>query len=76
MSLWLKKLNGFLKGKNSIFHNDKVKNVKNLEILQSKRDFFKCLQAVTFDTFTLVTSDFLHMFYNGNVTGKQKIEQA
>ena len=70
MSLWLKKLNGFLKGKNSIFHNDKVKNVKNLEILQSKRDFFKCLQAITFDTFTLVTLDFLHMFYTGNVTGK------
>ena len=69
MSLWLKKLNGFLKGKNSIFHN-KVENFKNLEILLSKRDFFKCLQAITFDTFTLVTSDFLHMFYTGNVTGK------
>ena len=66
----VKKLNGFLKGKNSIFHNNKVKNFKNLEILQSKRDFFKCLQAITFDTFTLVTSDFLHMFYTGNVTGK------
>ena len=32
----VKKLNGFLKGKNSIFHNNKVKNFKNLEILQSK----------------------------------------
>ena len=39
MSLWLKKLNGFLKGKNSIFHNNKVENFKNLEILQSKRFF-------------------------------------
>ena len=35
-------------GKNSIFKNIKVKNLKNLEILQSKRDFF---QAIAFDTF-------------------------
>ena len=70
MSLWLKKLNGFLKGKNSIFHDDKVKNVKNLEILQSKRDFFKCLQAITFDSFRLVNFRFSTYFLTGNVTGK------
>ena len=38
-------------GKNSIFKNIKVKNLKNLEILQSKRDFFNFLQAIAFDTF-------------------------
>ena len=40
-------------GKNSIFINNKVKNFKNLEILQSKRDSFNFLQAITFDTFML-----------------------
>ena len=39
MSLWLKMLNGFLMEKKSIFQNIKVKNFKNLEILQSKRFF-------------------------------------
>ena len=31
----------FFDGKKSIFENNKVKNFKNLEILQSKRDFFQ-----------------------------------
>ena len=31
--------------------SNKVENFKNLEILQSKRDFFNFLQAITFDTF-------------------------
>ena len=30
-------------GKNLIFQNKKVENFKNLEILQSKRDFFNFL---------------------------------
>ena len=38
-SLWLKKLNGFLLGKHSIFQNNKVKNFKNLQVFRSKRDF-------------------------------------
>ena len=49
----VKKLNGFLMGEKSIFQNNEVVNFKNLEILQSKRDFFDFLQAVTFDTFIL-----------------------
>ena len=40
-------------GKNSIFQNNMVENFKNLQILQFKRDFFKFLQAITFDTFML-----------------------
>ena len=56
--------------KNSIFQNNKVENFKNLEILQSKRDFFNFLQAITFDTFMLSNGNFLDMFYTGNTTGK------
>ena len=37
--------------KSSIFQNIKVENFKNLEILESKRDFFNFLQVITFDTF-------------------------
>ena len=37
----------------SIFQNYKVENFKNLEILQSKRNFFNFLQTITFDTFML-----------------------
>ena len=37
----VKKINGFLIRKNSIFQNNKVKSFKNLEILQSKKDFFQ-----------------------------------
>ena len=59
MPLWLKKLNVFLIEKHSIFQNSKVVNFRNLENLQSRRDFFKCLQAITFDTFTLANSNFL-----------------
>ena len=40
-------------GKSSTFQNNMVENFKNLEILQSKRDFFNFLQAITFDTFKL-----------------------
>ena len=54
----VKKLNGFLKGKHSIFQNNKVENFENLEILQSKINFFKCPQAITSDTFTLVNSNY------------------
>ena len=61
MSLWLKKLNVFLMEKHSIFQNNKVKNFKNLEIFLSRRDFFKCLQVITFDKFTLANSNFLHI---------------
>ena len=71
MSLWLKKLNVFLMEKHPIFQNNKVENFKSLEIFQSRRDFFKCLQAITFDTFTLANSNFLHIFYTGNTTGKK-----
>ena len=71
MSLWLKKLNVFLMEKHSIFQNNKVENFKSLEIFQSRRDFFKCLQAITFDTFMLANSNFLHIFYTGNTTGKK-----
>ena len=67
--LWLKKLNGFLMGKHSIFQNN-VENFKNLGILQSKRDFFNFHQAITFSTFILSNSNFLCMFYTGNTTGK------
>ena len=56
--------------KNSIFQNDKVKNFKNLQILQSKRDFFNFLQVITFDLFMLANWNFLLMFYTGNTTGK------
>ena len=63
----VKKLNGFLIEKNSNFQNNKVKNFKYLEILQSKRDFF---QAITFHTFMLADLNLLHMFYTGNTTGK------
>ena len=59
MSLWLKKLNVFLMEKHSVFQN--VENFKSVEILQSRRDFFKCGLAITFDTFTLTNSNFLHM---------------
>ena len=58
MSLWLKKLNGFLKRKHSIFQNNKVEIFENLEILQSKINFFKCPQAITSGTFTLVNSNY------------------
>ena len=71
MSLWLKKLNVFLMEKHSIFQNNKVENFKSLEIFQSRRDFFKCLQAIISDTFTLANSNFLHIFYTGNTTGKK-----
>ena len=71
MSLWLKKLNVFLMEKHSIFQNNKVENSKSLEIFQSRRDFFKCLQAIISDTFTLANSNFLHIFYTGNTTGKK-----
>ena len=47
----VKKAKWFLDGKKSIFQNSKVQNFKNLEILWSKRDFFKFLVAITFDTF-------------------------
>ena len=49
----VKKAKWFLMGKHSIFQNNKVKNFKNLGNLQSKRDFLKFLQAITFDTFIL-----------------------
>ena len=52
-------------GKSSIFQNNKVENFKNLEILQSKRDFFNFLQAIPFGTFMLGDWNFLHMFYTG-----------
>ena len=71
MSLSLKKLNVFLMEKHSIFQNNKVENFKSLEIFQSRRDFFKCLRAITSDTFTLANSNFLHIFYTGNTTGKK-----
>ena len=69
MSLWLKKLNVFLMEKHPIFQNN-VENFKSLEILQSRRDFFKCHPAITFDTFTLTNSNFLHMLCTGNTTAK------
>ena len=40
-------------GKNLIFQNNKVENFKNLEIFQSKRDFFNFLLVITFDKFML-----------------------
>ena len=41
ISLCLKNLNGFLMGRNSIFQNNEVENFKDVEILQSQRDFFQ-----------------------------------
>ena len=41
-------------GKNSIFQNNKMENLKHLEILWSKIDFFNLFQAITFDTFMLI----------------------
>ena len=35
----VKKAKWFAYGKNLVFQNSKVENFKNLEILQSKRDF-------------------------------------
>ena len=49
----VKKAIWFFEGKKLIFQNNKVENFKNLEILQSKRDFFNFLQVITFDTFML-----------------------
>ena len=57
-------------GKHSIVQNNKVKNFKNPEILQSEGDFFNFLLAITFDTFMLANSNVLHMFHSGNTTGK------
>ena len=54
----VKKLNVFLKGKHSIFQNNKVENFENREILQSKINFFKYPLAITSDTFTLVNSNY------------------
>ena len=71
MSLWLKKLNVFLMEKHSIFQNNKVKNFKNLEIFQSRRDFFKYLQVITFDIFTLANSNFLHISILGILQEKE-----
>ena len=70
----VKKAKWFFDGKNLIFQNSKVENFKNLEILQIKRDLFNFLQAITFDTFKLANWNFLHMFYTGNTTGKQRIK--
>ena len=47
----VKKAKWFIDGKKSIFQNMKVENFKNLEILWSKRDLFRFLQAIIFDTF-------------------------
>ena len=49
----VKKAKWFFDGKQLIFQNNKVKNFKNLKILQSKREFFNFLQVITFDTFML-----------------------
>ena len=43
----------FFDGKKKIFQNKKVKNVKNLGILRSKRYFLNFLQPINFDTFML-----------------------
>ena len=54
----VKKLNGFLIEKNSNFQNNKVKNFKYLEILQSKRFFsgnnFSYIHASRFKSSTYV----------------------
>ena len=65
----VKKANVFLMEKHLIFQNN-VENFRSLEILQSRRDFFKCGPAITFDTFTLTNSNVLHMLCTGNTTGK------
>ena len=49
----VKKAKWFFDRKNSIFQNNKVENFKNLEILQSMRDFFNFLQVMTFSAFML-----------------------
>ena len=49
----VKKAECFFDGKNLILRNSKVKNFKNLKILQSTRDFCNFLQVRTFDTFKL-----------------------
>ena len=51
-------------GKNSIFQNNKMENLKNLEILWSKIDFFNLFQAITFDTFMLID-----VFYIWSILG-------
>ena len=56
--------------KHSTSQKSKVKKFKNLEILQSKRDFFTFLQAITFDTLMLANLNLLYMFCTGNTTGK------
>ena len=48
----VKKAKCFFDRKNSIFQNNKVENFKNLEILQSMRDFFN-FQVMTFSAFML-----------------------
>ena len=55
-------------GHNSVFQNNMFENVKNLEILRSKKDSLNFLQVITFDTFMLANRNFLHMFYTGNTT--------
>ena len=51
-------------GKNSIFQNNKMENLKHLEILWSKIDFFNLFQAITFDTFMLTD-----VFYIWSILG-------
>ena len=58
-------MNGFLMGKHSIFQNSKLENFKTLEILQSGRDFFNFLQAITFDTSMLE----IKIFYICSILG-------
>ena len=65
ISLWLKKLNGFLMEKKIIFQIIQVESFKNLEILQSKRDFCNFLQVITFDTFHASKFKF---YYTRNTT--------
>ena len=49
-------------GRKSIFQNKEVENFKNLEVLESKRDFINFFQVITFDTFMLANLNFMHIY--------------
>ena len=80
----VEKATWFFDGKKSIFENNKVKNVKNLEILQSKRDFFQFFlgdnfwyiygSKLTFSTYVLCW-EYCRKINNQTVIGQKSIQK-
>ena len=65
ISLFLKKVNGFLMGKHSIF---KIMKISKILKFCSLKDFFNFFQVITFDRFILINWNFLHLLYTENTT--------